>query len=196
MIICSSSLFAQDAKDIFNAEKIVFCGLDFSKTKFEIPDAKPDEIKKTLIPAWNTMVMTDNERFPKESAFQKLNINGDPTVVERRNDAINIKDAMGAGSQLSASAIQDVINDYTDGYKKEGVGVVFIIESFSKKDVKAVAQVVFFDIAKHKVLLAKRLSGTPRGGGLKNFWTGAIQAMFENIVKTEFDLWKKEVLKK
>lgn len=196
LIVCSFELSAQNAKDIFTSEKIIFYGLDFSKAKFEIPDVKPEEIKNTLIPTWNTMVITDNERFPKESAFQKLKINGDPTVVERRNAAINIKDAMSAGSPLSATTIQEVINDYTDGYKKEGVGAVFIIESFSKKAEKAIAHVVFFDIAKRKVLLDKRMEAAPGGAGLKNFWTRPIQTMFENIVKTEFDSWKKEVMKK
>ena len=199
LAVITSSLcaIAQDAKAIFSAERVVFYGLDFSKAKFSIPDAKASEIKNVLIPTWNTMVVTDNERFPKESAFQKLNVSGDPTSVERRNAAINIENAMGStDAALTPATIQEVVSDYKDGYKTEGIGVVFIVESFSKKDISGVAQVVFFDISTRKVLLAKRLSATPRGAGLRNYWTGAIQVMFENIIKSEFDLWKKEVMKK
>ena len=184
---------AQDAKKIFSEEKIVFYGLDFTKAKFALPDVSIDEIKNTLFSQWNENVFTDNGRFGKESAFQKVTVPADPTIVDRRN-----KDVSTAGmtdkyeTPLSKEDIQKVIEDYKNGKRKEGVGVVFVVESFSKKDKKGIADVVFFDIVSRKVLLTKRMTGEPRGGGLNSYWAGAIEVMFNKMINGEFDAWKKE----
>lgn len=188
------SLNAQDAKTVFNTEKIVFYGLDFTKAKFAIPDAKPDEIKDTYFSAWNTTVFSDNGRFPKESAFGKVTVYGDPTVVEKRNATVNANNISSPyNAPLSKAEIESIINEYKDGRKTEGLGVVFIVEYFSKKEKRGVADVVFFDIATRKVLLAKRMNGEPRGGGLNSYWMGVIQQMFEKMTETDYALWRKEV---
>ena len=187
-------LSAQDAKIIFNAEKIVFYGLDFTKAKFALPDAKPDDIKNNLFKQWNDNVFSDNGRFNKESAFKKLTVYGEPSVVEKRNATVNASGLTEKYEKpLAKTDIQNVISEYLGGTRKDGLGVVFIVESFSKKDKKGIADVVFFDIASHKVLLSKQMTGEPRGGGLNNFWMGAIQVMFDNMANGEFEVWKKEV---
>ncbi len=188
---------AQDAKAIFDAEKIVFYGLDFTKAKFALPDAKPDEIKKRYFKEWNDAVMTDNGRFNKESSFEKLTVYGDPYVVEKRNAEVNVADMTAKGDYaITQQDIESVISNYKDGLKKEGIGVVFIVESFSKKKEEGVAHVVFFDIASRKVLLAKKMTGKPGGGGLTNYWVRCFQTMFENMSNGEFGKWKKEVMSK
>ncbi len=197
--VCLATLFfsflanAQDVKTVFDSEKIVFYGLDFTKAKFAIPDAKPDEIKADYFSAWNSTVFSDNGRFPKESAFGKITVYGDPTVVEKRNATTNTGNMTGQyNAPLSRSDIENVISEYKGGRKSEGLGVVFVVEYFSKKDKKGIADVVFFDIATRKVLLSKQLTGEPRGGGLNSYWMGAIQQMFEKMTNTEYALWKKE----
>jgi|ERR1043165_3742008 hypothetical protein len=186
-------LRAQDAKTIFSAEKIVFYGLDFTKAKFSIPDAKNDEIKNNLFKQWNSQVFSDNGRFNKESAFSKLTVYGDPSVVEKRNEAVNTGDMNGDYKPLSKENIQEVISGYKDGLKKEGLGVVLIVEQFSKKDKKGTVSVTFFDIASRKVLLTKRMSGEPGGPGLVNYWLRPIQVIMDQMASTDFMLWKKEV---
>lgn len=191
------SLYAQDAKSIFSAEKIVFYGLDFTKAKFALPDAKPDDIKNNLFKQWNDNVFSDNGRFNKESAFKKLTVYGEPSVVEKRNATANASSlAEKYEKPLTKGEIQSAISEYSGGTRKEGLGVVFLIESFSKKDKKGIADVVFFDIATRKVLFYKQMTGEPRGGGLNNFWMGSIQVMFDNMANSEFEVWKKEVIGK
>jgi len=196
LVLCIAITKAQDPKLIFTSQKIIYYGLDFSKAKFELPDAKPDELKNTLIPYWNSLTFTDNEQFNKESTFQKLTVYGEPVDVARRNAAINTGTLMGkSAGPLSREAIQEIVNDYKDGSRKEGIGVAIIVESFSKKDDAGVEDIVFFDIATHKVLLFKHLTGKPGGPGLKNYWTTPTKRIFEDIGKGLFDIWKKEVTK-
>lgn len=194
-VYCTSQAMAQDAKVIFNAEKIVFYGLDFSKAKFAITDAKPAEIRDVYFNKWNEVVITDNGRFPKESAFQKVSVYCDPTVTNKRNAAVSVANITGKPEQgITKEAIQQVISEYDGGMKKEGLGVVFVVESFDKKKEEAVAHIAFFDIATKKLLLTKRLTGKPGGGGLTNYWTRCFQQMFEDITNKQFMLWKKEVM--
>lgn len=194
--ICSFASNAQNAKAIFDAESIVYYGIDFSKTKFALPDAKASEIKDKYFEGWNELVMTDNERFNKESAFQKLKIYYDLAVVGRRNAAVKINEIEGnADNLLSKEAIEQIISDYKGGSKTQGVGFVFVVESFSKKKAEGVAHAVFFDIATRKVLLDKRMVGEARGGGLLNYWTRPFQVMFENMTGGLYDTWRKEAVK-
>ncbi|MBK8658192.1 MAG: hypothetical protein IPN22_04795 [Bacteroidetes bacterium] len=192
-----STASAQSVKALFDAEKLVFYGLDFSKAKFALPDAKPNEIKDRYFEEWHQGVMTDNARFNKESAFQKLSVYGDPFVAKKRNAAVNVADLVAKDDNpLSAKDIESVIAEYKDGVKKEGFGAVLIVESFNKKKEEGIAHVVLFDIATRKVLLDKRMVGKPGGGGLTNFWLRSIQNIFERMTATEFSIWKKEALGK
>jgi hypothetical protein len=188
---------SQSAKALFDAEKIVFYGLDFSKAKFALPDAKPNEIKDRYFDEWHQGVMTDNARFNKESAFQKISVFGDPFVAKKRNAAVNVADIITKDDNpLSAADIESVIAEYKDGLKKEGFGAVLVVESFNKKKEEGIAHVVLFDIAKRKVIIDKRMVGKPGGGGLTNYWLRSVQNMFERMTATEFSLWKKEALSK
>ncbi|HRG90442.1 MAG TPA: hypothetical protein PLW44_15580 [Chitinophagales bacterium] len=193
-ILVATIANAQSPKVIFDAEKIIFYGLDFSRARFSLPDAKDKEIKEKYLELWNQTVFDDNGRFPKESTFSKVTVYGDPTIVKRRNAAVDASNISGkAEKALTKEDAQEVINDYKDGMRKEGLGVVFLVESFNKAKKEGVALVVFFDIATRKVLLAKRVSGEPGGPGLTNYWAGAIQQMFIRISNTEYLLWRKEV---
>jgi len=191
--VCSLASNAQTAKAIFDAENIVYYGIDFSKAKFALPDAKPAEIKEKYFAGWNEMVLTDNERFNKESAFQKLKIYYDLTVVERRNGAVKVSEIDGNPDNLiSKETIEQVISDYKGGTKTQGVGFVFVVEGFSKKKAEGTAHAVFFDIASRKVLLDKRMVGEARGGGLLSYWTRPFEIMFEKMTAGLYDTWRKE----
>lgn len=189
---------AQDPKTIFTAEKMVFLGLDYTRAKFALPDVKPAEYKKTYFEAWNSAIAHDTERFNKESTFEKVGgVGVDLTTVTRRNAAIKIDDAIGKPEGgLTQSSIENVIADYTDVWKKEGLALVIIVESMSKGAGKMVAHIVFFDIATRKVLLAKKMEGEAGGPGLVNYWANPVSLMFREISKTKFAEWKKEVMKK
>jgi hypothetical protein len=188
---------AQNASRIFSEERIIFYGLDFSKAKIAIPDAKPNEIKDDYFVLWNEAVATDNERFNKESALQKVSVPVDLAVVERRNAAASISEMQANPDvTLLKSTIEHMIDDYTDGTRKEGIGFVIIVESISKKRADAIAHLVFFDIATRKVLLSKRMNGPAGGHGLKSYWTRPFQTMFEKMTAGLFDMWKKEVVGK
>jgi hypothetical protein len=192
--ICSH---AQNPKQIFEAEKLVWFGLDFTKTKFiEVKDVPATELKSKYFDEWNNAVMYEHDKFYLESFFRKLNVYYDITIATRRNETVNPANIVTTEStQITRSTIDEIISDYTGSQRKEGVGIVFIVEYFNKKTENAIAYATFFDIATQKVLLSKAVSGKPGGRGLKNFWANAIAGMMQSIDKTQYDLWQKEVMK-
>ncbi|MCW5908368.1 MAG: hypothetical protein KIS94_10935 [Chitinophagales bacterium] len=189
-----ASATAQDAKKIFNSERIVWFGLDFTKAKLVgVTDEKPDVIVSTYLELWNQPMMYEADKFPIGSTFRKTTVQFDPEVVKERNKKVT-KESLFGGSEamITTAAIEQMISEFPIGAKKDGVGVVFFVESFNKKKKLATAHVAFFDIATHKLLLTKRLTGEPGGGGLKYYWANSFSRMFHDITATLYDQWMKE----
>lgn len=198
LLFFSMLAYSQDPKQIFEGEKLVWFGLDFTKAKFiEVKDVPPTELKSKYFSEWNNSVMYEHDKFYLESFFRKLNVYYDISIATRRNETVNSANIVSAeATPITRSAIDEIISDYSGSQRKEGVGIVFIVEYFNKKTETAIAHATFFDIATRKVLLTKAVTGKPGGRGLKNFWAGAIASMMQSIDKTQYDLWQKEVMKK
>lgn len=192
-----AALKAQDVKTVFNSEEVVWFGLDFTKAKLiGVTDEKPDVIVKEYLEAWNQPMLYERDKFPIEGTFRKITAKFDPEVIQTVNKKVTRETLFGdTETILTTAAIQDAVSQYPMGAKKQGLGLVFFIESFNKKKKLATAQVVFFDIATHKVLLAKRVTGEPGGGGLKYYWANSVSNMFKTISSTLYDVWKKEASK-
>ncbi|MCX6199539.1 MAG: hypothetical protein NTY88_10005 [Bacteroidetes bacterium] len=185
---------SQDAKMIFTTNEIIWFGLDFSKAKLAIPDAKDDEIKNTLFNEWNYTLISES-RYYKEGAFEKRDVYNDLSVVQTRNSAIDMSSTHGKATPITKEMISQAISEYkTAGDHKTGLGCVFFVESFSKVKKEGVAHLVLFDIASRKVLLTERMTGEPGGPGLKYYWAHPFQDMFELISSTKYSAWKKATM--
>lgn len=186
---------AQNAKEIFTGQSMVWYGLDFSKAHLiGVTDEKPEVIKNDYLESWNQPMIYERDRFPLASIFRKPTVRYNLDVVKARNKSVATNDLFGKDESIITTAtIENMISQYPVGAEKQGLGVVFVIESFNKKKKEAFAHIVFFDIASHKVLFAKRMRGEPGGGGLKNYWANAIGQMMDQISKTLWPIWEKEV---
>lgn len=189
--------YAQDAKTIFNSDEIVWFGLDFTKARLiGVNDEKPDVIVKDYLEAWNQPMLYERDKFPIEGTFRKVTAKFDPDVIQTVNKKATKATLFDDNEAIiTTAAIQEAVKEYPMGAKKQGLGLVFFIESFNKKKKLATAHVVFFDIASHKVLLTKRVTAEPGGGGLKYYWSNSVSHMFKSISDSLYDVWKKEALK-
>jgi hypothetical protein len=68
--------------------------------------------------------------------------------------------------------------------------MLFVVESFSKIDHKGYVWVILINLSNKEVLLADRMSGTPFGFGLRNYWAGSIHAILSDL-KYKYKNWKK-----
>jgi hypothetical protein len=67
-------------------------------------------------------------------------------------------------------------------HKTEGIGLVFIIDSFDKSTEKAKVWVTFFDIASKKVLLTEQVTGkTKRSSSMVLHWGTAMLDIMSGV---------------
>jgi hypothetical protein len=181
---------AQDSKKVFGASTLVWYGIDFTKAKMVgFKDESPHTIRDQYFHQWNDM--TTNMDLAK--VFQKSAVYKDPKGItkidaERETDALVSND----DADLSADAIAEAVKEVPLGQKKEGVGVIFLVQSFNKTTQMGSVYVTFFDIANHAVLLSKKVTGKAAGGNTVAAWTGALKNIFTAVEKKEFSAWKKE----
>ena len=189
-IVTIVSLHAQDASKVFSSTTIGWYGLDFRNAKMiGFGDESPHTIKDENFKVWNDVAMDLDlaKMFQKNTAFKypneihKLNIARETKALKATEDV-----------DLTTEQITEFTKTVPVGLKKEGLGLVFIVQSFNKTTEIATVHVTFFDIATHAVLWTKKMTAKPSGGDSKKAWVGAIKSMFSQIEKTEFKNWRKE----
>ncbi len=204
LIAATGSMFAQNtAKDIFSANGIVWYGLNFSEAKLVgqfdqaagAGAASSSDLKNKWIPSWNTLVVTEPQNFKLGEAFHKNEVYYDLAPTEKDNQGINLDNLMSYNPYSFTDAqktAQKIISKLGTGDKKEGIGVTFIVESFNKSLEEASVYVTIFDIKTKTILVLDKITGKPKGIGLRNFWAGAIKHIIKQINDYNYNAWSKK----
>lgn len=189
---------AQDAKKVFTTTDIVWYGMDFTKAKFvggfdQIQGAGAvtgTDMRNRWVPGWNTLMLNEPQNFDLRKTFRKDNIYNDINSVTDLNSKLDADKCMTYNEgKIEKSEIEGMVKKYT-GDKKEGVGLVFIIENFNKGTQTANVYVTFFDIGTKKVLLCEKIDGKAVGIGMRNYWAGAIKSVLKQVEKELYNNWK------
>ncbi len=159
-VLSCTGLKAQDTKAIFG-DDVVWYGLDFSNAKFV-------------------------------GQFTNIGDNIANTGYELKKYLLHqVKEIYNTYTFANGKeTIDKIINEYEAGDKKEGLGLVFIVESFDKMTNLASVYVTFFDIATKKVLLTEKFVEAPVGVGVRNYWAGAIAKIFKQVGMYKMNEWK------
>lgn len=191
---------AQDASAVFSATEIVWYGLDFTKAHFvgqfdqgfgALP-ATGYDMKKKWIPEWNALIAKEPQNFNLKKAFKKDEVYYDLNPLATVNQKINTESCMSYNTaSIDEKEIAEMVKNYPAGDKKEGVGLVFIVENFDKGMEMATVYVTFFDIKTKKILLTEKMQGKAIGVGMRNYWAGTIKNILKQIGETEYANWKK-----
>jgi hypothetical protein len=191
------------AKDIFERRDMVWYGLDFSNAKFiGVPvcdfgkKINEFDLVHKYIPAWNTLVIMQPNAFRLKSTFWKTDIYNDLKPVESMNEKIKPEEIYTLNSHyISKDLLEAKIQAYPQGDKKEGLGLVVVVESFDKPNHLGNYWVVFFDIQTKKILLSEHCSGKPVGFGMRNYWAGSLKHVLEDIHDYKFKMWRRTYIK-
>lgn len=200
----AAGLFAvaqNTAKDIFTKDQIVWFGVDFSKAKMvgqfdQAGGAAPataSDLKYKYVPGWNGVILNEPEKYNLKMTFRKTEVYKDLSVVEKSNAKIDPDKFLTYNDykfEIPNSVVEGIISSYGNGDKTEGIGVVFIVEYFSKPEQKASFYVTFFDIATKKVLIAEHMTGMAGGIGIRNYWARTFKELFEQIDAGAYRSWK------
>ncbi|MES2566332.1 MAG: hypothetical protein V4565_05665 [Bacteroidota bacterium] len=195
------NVFGQNTKqDISKANEIIWYGLNFSKAKMVgqfdqavgAGVASASELRDEWVPAWNTLIVTEPQNFKIKEALKKNNIFYDIRATTKMNRDIKPDDFIGLNAYTFDNAskiVQEIVSQLSEGDKAEGIGMIFIVESFNKSNDEASVYATLFDIKTKTILATDRIVGKPKGIGLRNFWAGAIKHIIKQINDTYYSTW-------
>lgn len=191
----------EGVKRIFTSDEMVWYGLDFTKAHFVgtfdkgmgVDPADGIDLRNKWIPAWNNLIALEQQNFNLKRAFRKCCVFYDMASVNQLNRKIDPDELLNFNeTRISKATIREMVKRYSgnERKRKEGIGLVFIIENFNKNSKTAGLYVTFFDIETKKVLMSEFMSGNPVGFGLRNYWAGAIKDILTWIDFYEYNKWK------
>lgn len=185
---------AQSNAELFNSAKMVWFGVDMSRSKLVGVEGftDPYDIQKRYVPAWNSLVLTEAEKYDVRKFFKKGEVVNDIVAVEAVNEKINPGEWVQTNSYtLDKSEIAGMVKKYKST-EKEGLGLVFIVESFDKFKESGFIYVTFFNIATKEVILTEKISAKAGGFGVRNYWASVIYKVMEASEK-KMGAWKKQI---
>ncbi len=188
-------LFSQDMSEIFQTQKATWFGLDYSEAYFIGTEGftNPAEIKGRYFNSWNNLVESENEKYDIGKYFSKEKIDFSLDNVTARNLKVDMSDRVTNDQtktlHLDEKKVQEMINAYNFKDDQHGLGIVFIVESYSKPAVTGNYFVTLFDIDSKKVLLTERMSGKAGGFGIRNYWAATYYNVLKQIEKKQYKSW-------
>lgn len=196
-ILCGGWVFGQTTADIFSTAKtpITYIGLDFSRVQLVGPDGftDPVAIQAEYFNKWNNLVLDEFDKYDLKKTFVKQTIDFDLGVVEvlnREVDAANLVINKSA-KKLDQSDIANAVSRYNFKGITNAIAVAFIVESFDKVSELATFHVVFVNTQNNQIIFNEKVTGEPRGFGLRNYWAGALYHALQKIQRTEWRIWRK-----
>lgn len=197
-LLATGSLSAQERSDVFRPEvKITWLGLDFTAAKF-IGDRErlgSESDMRHLLEAWNDLILTEKDKYDIPGAVGRDEVLTASDVTKDHNQELAVLGMISNAEKdylhLTREEVGDIVSKYN--YKKNtGIGMMFNIESFSKLNGEASLWVTFVDMKTRHVLFTERMTASPKGFGMRNYWAGAIYGVIERIKKKEFEMWRKK----
>ena len=198
LLISFGAVSAQTKSDVFNKDiEVTWLGLDFSNAKFLGDREKfgSESDVKHLMTAWNELIINESEKFNVAKAVDRSKVTNAIEVTTARNGEVDVQ-AIFTDNQkdylhIQPSDIDGIVSSF-DFKGKTGIGLVFIVESFSKPNVEGSMYVTFVNMGSKELLFSERLTAEPKGFGMRNFWAGAIYGVLTKMQKKEFGNWKKK----
>lgn len=199
LAVCvTTTLFAQSKNEVFLPEtKVTWLGIDFTEAIF-IGDreALGDEDRtKKFIESLNTLMIAEKDKYNIARAIDKPKVENRVDITTEHNRKLDV-------SLMYSDREKDYFHQTKDGIAKivfdyeyadlHGIGLMFIVESFSKLNVEGLIWVTFIDMDTREVIFTERMASAPGGFGLRNYWAGSIHRIIERMTKKEFSMWRKK----
>ncbi len=182
--------------DLFAGKtKLVFLGLDFTQAKYigKIGFTDPQAIQNQHIVSWNNLIELEPKKFSLQKAFSLK----DDQYKSKVEDMVTLNKSVNVEKNITDeeySITEDQVKKSVAKYslsEKDGIGVVYVIESLNKNAEKLVAWVTFIDLATKKVIHTEKVEGKAGGFGFRNYWAGGVYKINQEIDKNLYKKWSK-----
>lgn len=197
-ILLTVSLYSQDMSEVFQTKSATWFGLDFSEAYFIGSEGftNPMDIKDRYFNSWNNIIQNEYDKYNIGKFFKKSNVDFELDIVRDRNQDVDIYERVVDDNSkmlhLEDNDIQEIVGSYDISGDQSGLGIVFIVESFSKTAVTGTYYVTLFEIDSKRVLLTERMQGKPGGIGIRNYWAKSFYNVLNSIYKKQYKTWEKK----
>lgn len=182
--------------DLFNGKaKVVFLGLDFTQAKYigRAGFMDPSAIQNQHMVSWNNLIEFEPKKFSLQKPLKVKEEQYSSKVADmiQYNKAANVADNI---TDSEYSITEDQVKKSVSKYslsEKDGIGVVYVVESLSKTAEKMTAWVTFIDLNTKKILHTEKVEGKAGGFGFRNYWAGAVYKINQNIESKYYKVWSK-----
>ena len=179
-ILLSISLLTYSQQSAIKSKTLTWFGLDYSNANFigssEFSDSYT--LQNTLFEQWNSVIIKEHEKYNFMKFYQKDNVNYYTELITKRNQNANIERAISNEYANSMHLTKDTIQTIIDSYKipdgMNGLGLVYIVESYNKFSNIGFYYVVFFNVANREVVYTERFDGKAKGVGVRNHWANTV----------------------
>ncbi len=170
-------VMAQMNSKVVNSSTLVWAGLDFSRAKMIGSEGftDPDAIAPGFFDKWNQLVIQEAKKYDIAKAYDKVEIIHDLSVVNEQNKAVDANElVINEPYQFNPGDVENIVKNYNRLKNDSGVGLLYIVEYFSKLDSRGSIYIVFFDLATQEILHQKQYITKPGGFGLRNYWANTV----------------------
>jgi hypothetical protein len=180
--------------DVFSGKaKVVFLGLDFTQAKYigSPGFTDPNAIQNQHMVSWNTLIEAEPKKFSLEKPLKLRADQYSAKVADmiKHNKNVNVADnIINESYTLTEDQARKAVSKYALS-EKEGVGVVYVVESLNKTLEKMTVWVTFIDLSTRKILLIEKVEGKAAGFGFRNYWAGAVYKINGNIGSNYYKKW-------
>ncbi len=196
----SKPAFSQSLNEFFNNSEmqLVYLGIDFTKARLiNAESANSFDIRNRLYGSINDLVVNEPKKYDIAGAFHKSNVSSNLTGVKARIEKINAEEIVSSNTsdfnRLTESDINAVVKTLNIE-KRDGVGLLFVMEGMKKVDKAGMASVwvVLINMNTKKVLMTERFESKASGIGFRNYWASTIKATLSEIEKRKYKEWKEK----
>jgi hypothetical protein len=196
-ISVSNIIYSQKQQEIFNrmGPEIVWLGLDFTQVRMVGPLGTVD--KNELVQLFddiNMVVISERSKYNFEAALRKDEVPYNLEVATKLNSEIDPNRAIAYASKDEAARLnEEAISVLVKQYKfdnKEGIGLVFFMETLDKVREQGTMWVTFFSLSDRNVLFTERMSGIAGGISFRNHWARTVYEVIDQIRNTKFAEWR------
>lgn len=195
-ILASVQVFAQNTMEDLYAGKtnLVFLGLDFTHAKYigRAGFTDVDAILNRHMVSWNDLIEMEPKKYSLESPLGLQPGKSSSKVMDMIdwNKKANVKDNITNDDYtLSEDEVKKGVAKYSLK-SKEGVGMVYVVESLNKLAEKMTAYAVFIDLPTKKILKIEKIEGKAQGFGFRNYWAGAVAKANSNL-GARYKMWSR-----
>lgn len=198
--LSSVCIKAQNSHDLFSETTVYYLGIDFSHVQlignfsqaYGFGEQNSQAIRDNYFPAWNDVIIDERNKYDIAGMLRKEHVVYNPEMIQEINQNADAEKLEVYNAETYSN---DQITQFVSEYgpqEESGIGVLFIAESLSKVDKKAVFHFVAINMSSRNIILQERIEGVPSGIGIRNYWAGSVYDIIQQIKKSYYRKWEKQ----